>query len=215
MIDTPAHPVTARARIWLGWMVLGVSVALCGITSHFGGVVHSHLPAQLRAAQSDFSLTPIFTIASAIVGALIVWRRPANRIGWVCCGLGILWGVEEFVLGYYSYAVKHAQASQVVIRVRDQPGQRSFTVADDGQGADPAAARHGAGIQNMMDRMAALGGWLELSAGPGGGTTVTGQLPLAASPEAAVSAPAVTPGPAVPAGGQPAAGAARPPLPSS
>jgi len=104
MTATAAHPVAARARIWLGWTVLGVTVALCGIASHFGGVAHGHLPAQLRAAQSYFRLTPVFTIAFAIVGALIVWRRPANRIGWVCCAIGILWGVEEFVLGYYSYA---------------------------------------------------------------------------------------------------------------
>ena len=104
MTATAAHPVATRARIWLGWTVLAVTVALCGIASHFGGVAHGHLPAQLRAAQSYFRLTPVFTIAFAIVGALIVWRRPANRIGWVCCAIGILWGVEEFVLGYYSYA---------------------------------------------------------------------------------------------------------------
>jgi signal transduction histidine kinase len=105
MTATAAPPVAARARIWLGWAVLVVTIALCGIASHFGGAAHSHLPAQLRAAQSDFSLTPVFTIAFAIVGALIVWRRPANRIGWVCCAIGILWGVEDFVLGYYSYAM--------------------------------------------------------------------------------------------------------------
>jgi signal transduction histidine kinase len=113
-------------------------------------------------------------------------------------------------------AVKHAHASKVVIRVRDQDGQLSFTVADDGRGADPATARRGSGIQNMMDRMSALGGSLELSAGPDGGTTVTGRLPVAASPAAAVSEPAVTPGPAAPAAdGQPVAGAALPPVPSS
>ena len=38
-----------------------------------------------------------------MVGALIVWRRPRNRIGWVCCGIGILWGFEEFVLGFSAY----------------------------------------------------------------------------------------------------------------
>ncbi|HEY6278688.1 MAG TPA: histidine kinase [Streptosporangiaceae bacterium] len=104
MTATAAHPFAARARIWLGWTVAVVTIALCGTASHFGGLAHTHLPAQLRAAQSDFSLTPVFAIAFAIVGALIVWRRPANRIGWVCCAIGLLWGVEEFVLGYFSYA---------------------------------------------------------------------------------------------------------------
>jgi len=104
MTAPAALPVAARARVLLGWTVLGVTVALCGIASHFGGVAHGQMPAQLRAAQSWFRLTPVFTIAFAIVGALIVWRRPANRIGWVCCAIGILWGAEAFVLGYYSYA---------------------------------------------------------------------------------------------------------------
>ena len=112
-------------------------------------------------------------------------------------------------------AVKHAHAGRVAISVRDQAGQLSFTVADDGQGADPGSAHRGSGIQNMMDRMAALGGTLELSAGPDGGTTVTGRLPAAAGRAAAVSALAATPGPAAPAAGRPAAGAAPPPGPSS
>jgi signal transduction histidine kinase len=112
--------------------------------------------------------------------------------------------------------VKHAHAGTVAISVHDQAGQLTFTVADDGQGADPGSAHRGSGIQNMMDRMAALGGSLELSAGPDGGTIVTGQLPVAAGPATAVSAPAVTPGPAArAAGGEPAAGAAPPSMPSS
>jgi signal transduction histidine kinase len=107
-MTTAAHPVSARVRVWLGWTLAVATVVLCGAGTHFGDVAataHGHLPAQVRAAQHYFGLTPIFAIAFAIVGALIVWRRPRNRIGWVCCGIGVLWGVEEFVLGFYSYAV--------------------------------------------------------------------------------------------------------------
>ena len=61
-----------------------------------------------------------------------------------------------------------------------------FRVADNGRGIDMAKAR-GSGIQNMTDRVAALGGSLEFGAGPGGGTLVSGQLPAAtpAQPEPA------------------------------
>jgi hypothetical protein len=107
-VTTAGHPVSARVRVWLGWALAVATIALCGAGTNFGDTAttaHAHLPAQLRAVQHYFGLTPIFAIAFAIVGALIVWRRPRNRIGWVCCGIGILWGVEEFVLGLYSYAV--------------------------------------------------------------------------------------------------------------
>jgi signal transduction histidine kinase len=107
-VTTAAHPVSARVRVWLGWTLAVATIALCGAGTNFGdaaAAAHTHLPPQLREAQHYFSLTPIFAIAFAIVGALIVWRRPSNRIGWVCCGIGVLWGAEEFVLGLDSYAV--------------------------------------------------------------------------------------------------------------
>ena len=107
-MTTAAHPMSARVRAWLGWTLAVATVVLCGAGTNFGDAAaasHAHLPPQVRAAQHYFGLTPIFAISFAIVGALIVWRRPRNRIGWVCCGIGVLWGVEEFVLGFYSYAV--------------------------------------------------------------------------------------------------------------
>ena len=97
------HSLSARIRVWLGWTLAVATIALCGAGTNFGDTAHAHLPPHLREAQQYFSLTPIFAIAFAIVGALIVWRRPRNRIGWVCCGIGILWGFEEFVLGFSSY----------------------------------------------------------------------------------------------------------------
>src|SRR6516164_2789404 len=94
----------ARARVWLGWALAVATVVLCGAGSNFGKLAGPHLPAQARATQHYFALTPIFAVAFAVVGALIVWRRPRNRIGWVCCGIGILWGAEQFALGLYVYS---------------------------------------------------------------------------------------------------------------
>jgi signal transduction histidine kinase len=102
-MTTAAHPHPARVRVGLGWALAVATVVLCGAGSHFGDAAHAYLPSLPRAAQQDFRLTPIFAMAFAVVGALIVWRRPRNRIGWVCCGIGILWGLEEFVLGFSSY----------------------------------------------------------------------------------------------------------------
>jgi signal transduction histidine kinase len=81
-------------------------------------------------------------------------------------------------------AIKHAQATTMVISVGESAGQLGFTAADDGQGIDVARARSGSGIQNMMDRMAALHGSLDLGTAPGGGTIVNGRLPVRARHEA-------------------------------
>jgi signal transduction histidine kinase len=99
-----AHSLSARVRVWLGWTLAVLTVVLVGIGTNFGDAASAHLPSALRAAQHYFRLTPIFAMSFAFVGALIVWRRPSNRIGWVCCGIGILWALEECILGLYSYA---------------------------------------------------------------------------------------------------------------
>ena len=102
-MTTAAHPLSARVRVWLGWALAVATIALCGAGTNFGDLAHTHLPPKMRLTQQYVSLTPIFAISFAIVGALIVWRRPRNRIGWLCCGIGILWGFEEFVLGFSAY----------------------------------------------------------------------------------------------------------------
>jgi len=73
-------------------------------------------------------------------------------------------------------AVKHAQATTMVINVEESGGELRFAATDNGRGIDVTRARSGSGIQNMMDRMAALHGSLDLEAGPNGGTSVSGRL---------------------------------------
>ena len=48
-------------------------------------------------------LSPLYALAFVFVGALIVARRPGNRIGWVACGIGLLTAVYEFGLGYETF----------------------------------------------------------------------------------------------------------------
>ena len=55
-----------------------------------------------------------------------------------------------------------------------------FEVRDDGAGFDPERTPMGAGLQNMADRLAALGGTVDVRSRPGEGTTVTGRLPVTA-----------------------------------
>jgi signal transduction histidine kinase len=63
------------------------------------------------------------------------------------------------------------------VRLREEPGGVSFTVEDDGAGFDPATAKRGAGLTNLADRVAAVGGTLVIDARPGRGTRITGEIP--------------------------------------
>ena len=76
---------------------------------------------------------------------------------------------------------KYAGASRATVGLTCSGGSLRFTVTDDGTGFDTASTRHGTGLQGMADRLAALGGALDVRSRPGRGTTVTGQLPVTAS----------------------------------
>jgi signal transduction histidine kinase len=72
---------------------------------------------------------------------------------------------------------KYAEATRASLTLRSEDGVLSFEVTDDGRGFDPRAVSHGSGIQGITDRLAALGGRLDVRSAPGSGTTVTGTLP--------------------------------------
>jgi signal transduction histidine kinase len=74
---------------------------------------------------------------------------------------------------------KYAHASRVLIRLQGSDGQIAFEVQDDGVGFDPATTPRGSGLTNIADRLAALGGELEVRSAPGQGVTVAGRLPVA------------------------------------
>ena len=75
---------------------------------------------------------------------------------------------------------KYAGATRVAVRLREGDGHVTFEVADDGVGFDPKTTAYGTGLQGMADRLAALSGELVVTSSPGGGTTVTGSVPVRA-----------------------------------
>ena len=81
---------------------------------------------------------------------------------------------------------KYANASRVVVHLRDDDGAVRFGVHDDGRGFDVAHVTRGAGLTNMADRLDALGGKLDIDSARGRGTTVTAEIPVAMPVSAAV-----------------------------
>jgi signal transduction histidine kinase len=82
------------------------------------------------------------------------------------------------VLEALQNVAKYAEASAVTVRLGQENGELVFAVTDDGRGFDPATTPQGSGLQNMRDRLEALGGSVEVVSEPGGGTTVTGRIPV-------------------------------------
>ena len=54
----------------------------------------------------------------------------------------------------------------------------TFEVRDDGHGFDPSSTGYGTGLQGIADRLSALNGSLRVASRVGGGTTITGWVPL-------------------------------------
>jgi signal transduction histidine kinase len=76
-------------------------------------------------------------------------------------------------------AGKHAgpdASARIELRVAN--GSLEFAVVDDGAGFDPTAHSGTSGLQNMADRIGALGGTLDVRSAPGVGTTVSGTVPV-------------------------------------
>jgi signal transduction histidine kinase len=76
-------------------------------------------------------------------------------------------------------ASKHAQgATRIAISLSADGGNElRFEVRDDGAGFDPQAGSEGAGIANIRDRIAAVGGSVEITSAESG-TAVSGAIPI-------------------------------------
>ncbi len=77
--------------------------------------------------------------------------------------------VEAPALARYSQDVYH------------EGQELAFTVADDGNGFDQKTTPMGSGVQGICDRIAALGGTVEITSAPGQGTSLHGRVPATAS----------------------------------
>jgi signal transduction histidine kinase len=73
-------------------------------------------------------------------------------------------------------AAKHG-ATRAKISLGFNDGVLSFSVVDDGPGFDTATAKRGSGLQNMEDRVATVGGHVEIHSEAGRGTTISGAVP--------------------------------------
>jgi hypothetical protein len=100
--------MSRRTAAWLAWWLWAVCVALIGLTLLLdflaGEVVAVSLPGQ-RPGPGIAVLTGVLSLAYPTVGALIASRLPTNPIGWIFCGMGLLYGAQRFTQAYADYAL--------------------------------------------------------------------------------------------------------------
>jgi signal transduction histidine kinase len=99
-------PALRRRSDWLAWGSVMATVALFIAGNALRGATPTRLmsPKDLLVVDGWWiRLSLLYALAFALVGALIVARRPGNRIGWVACGIGLLAAVYEFSLGYVTF----------------------------------------------------------------------------------------------------------------
>jgi len=77
-------------------------------------------------------------------------------------------------------ALRHAGARHLVMELIFDHDVLRFELRDDGRGFNPAAPSEGAGLAGVRHRAAAMGGYVHIDSGNGGGTTVVVTLPLPA-----------------------------------
>jgi signal transduction histidine kinase len=73
-------------------------------------------------------------------------------------------------------AAKHAQASEVTVRVEAEGTNLHLLIRDDGIGGADTA--RGSGLTGLVDRVEALGGQMTISSPPGNGTSLSVKIPL-------------------------------------
>jgi signal transduction histidine kinase len=75
-------------------------------------------------------------------------------------------------------AVRHGNARRLAVSMTRQDGHVELAVRDTGTGFDPAAPHPGSGLAHIRDRVAELGGTLDIDSAPGRGAALTVRVPV-------------------------------------
>jgi signal transduction histidine kinase len=75
-------------------------------------------------------------------------------------------------------AVRHGNADRLAVSMTRHDGHVELAVRDSGTGFDPAAPRSGSGLAHIRDRVAELGGTVDIDSAPGCGAALTVRVPV-------------------------------------
>jgi signal transduction histidine kinase len=140
------------------------------------------LAVELRpAALDDFGLGPALErLVDTFAEKASVAVKLDNRLGDERLDAELETTLYRIVQEALTNVLKHADAQRVTIALVRQRGTIRAVVADDGRGFDAGASRRDAlGLVGMRERAVLVGGRLSIESAPGGGTTLTVEVPAA------------------------------------
>ena len=106
--------MSRRTAGWLTWSVCAVCVALIVLAllldfftddSFTGGGSISWVKLPHSPGPAFAVLTGMLSLVFPAVGAIIASRLPTNPIGWIFCGVGLLYTMQRFTQAYADYAL--------------------------------------------------------------------------------------------------------------
>lgn len=149
-----------------------------------------------EARRSVHALRPgpleVDDLLGALRNTVAEWRRHTGA----ACGLTVTGNpvlvdaarqtaVLRIVQEGLANIARHAAATEATVTVSYLDDRMMVDVFDDGVGFDPSArppsdANGGYGLPAARERLAHVGGWLDVESAPGGGTTLTATVPVPA-----------------------------------
>jgi signal transduction histidine kinase len=99
---------TRRTAAWLAWSLWAVCVVLMALAlllDFLTGEVYLFDPLADRLGPGLAVLTGVLSLVYPTVGALVASRLPSNPIGWIFCGVGLLYTAQRFTQAYADYAL--------------------------------------------------------------------------------------------------------------
>jgi signal transduction histidine kinase len=98
--------ISHRTAAWLAWSLCAVCVVLIALALLLDFLTDDvPLPPDARLSLGFTVPTGVLSLAFPTVGALIVSRLPSNPIGWIFCGVGLLYAMQRFSVVYADYAL--------------------------------------------------------------------------------------------------------------
>ncbi len=102
--------MSRRTAAWLAWSVCAVCVALIVLTFSLDFFTDDRFTSSgfilsQRPGPAFVVLTGMLSLVYPAVGAIIASRLPTNPIGWIFCGVGLLYTTQRFTQAYADYAL--------------------------------------------------------------------------------------------------------------